>query len=73
MKVDKMKSSVEINGKTFIKSTKSPYGKFCVGVCKENDSVLVTNTKENGEQICTFSLDEWRAFIAGVKNNEFDY
>jgi hypothetical protein len=33
--------------------------------------VLVRNSQAAGEQI-EFSVEEWRAFLAGVKRNEFD-
>jgi hypothetical protein len=63
---------IEIEG---IKYRKSSYsnsgGQFCVGVAHEDDLVLVTNTKTRGP-VVRFTKVEWRAFIAGVKEHEFD-
>lgn len=41
----------------------------CVKVAIEPDLIRVRDT--NGV-IVSYDADEWRAFIAGVKNNEFD-
>jgi len=43
----------------------------CVGVAMGSDAVHVTNTTTPGP-IAQFSRAEWSAFIAGVKNGEFD-
>lgn len=43
----------------------------CVGVSKHEDIIVVTNTK-NKEAFVEFSPYEWKIFIKGVKNNEFD-
>lgn len=42
----------------------------CVAVKRDNKAVRVKDTKTG--DVLTFSHDEWRAFINGVKNNEFD-
>jgi hypothetical protein len=43
----------------------------CVGVAIEADAVYVTNTTAPGP-VAKFTHDEWKLFVAGVKNSEFD-
>jgi len=66
-----MELITEINGQKFRKSTFSGKQHNCVGVSMNEDSVLVVNTKTKKE-IVSFTHDEWKAFIAGVKNDEFE-
>jgi hypothetical protein len=44
---------------------------FCVGV-RANEKVEVIDTKNMDGSVLTFSKEEWRAFVQGVKNGEFD-
>jgi hypothetical protein len=45
----------------------------CVGVFEKSDGgVVVGNTQDPQGASLIFSRDEWMAFIAGVKNGEFD-
>lgn len=63
---------IEINGKKYIKSSASYRdGGRCVGVCIEPNNVYIVNTNDNSAPI-KYSIDEWRAFIEGVKAGEFD-
>lgn len=64
-----MNEIVEIDGHKFKKSTFTR-GR-CVGVSIEKEKVLITNTSRK-QSIVEFTVDEWDAFIKGVKNNEFD-
>lgn len=61
----------KIKGKEFRKSTFSGESHKCVGVSitKNDVSIVNTNTKK---EIVSFTHDEWKAFIKGAKNNEFD-
>lgn len=43
----------------------------CVEISTDKSEVCVRHSK-HPEQVLTFSAEEWRAFIAGVKNGEFD-
>ncbi|MCT4552228.1 MAG: DUF397 domain-containing protein [Alphaproteobacteria bacterium] len=43
----------------------------CVGVKKDGETFVVTNTT-GGQPEVKFTQDEWEAFIKGVKNGEFD-
>ena len=63
-------TKVLIGDYEFVKSSFS--GRFkCVGVAIDGEFVMVTNTNKP-ESIIKFTKEEWRAFILGVKNNEFD-
>ena len=56
----------------FITSSKCATG-ACVGVARLEDGlVAVQDTKDFTRQPLSFTKDEWRAFVAGVKNGEFD-
>lgn len=65
-----------MNKNKWIKSEKSTANMQCVEVlhvdkARDSDMVMVRNGRfPNTVMICT--EDEWRAFIDGVKNNEFD-
>lgn len=45
----------------------------CIEVCGDvHDQVLVRDSKNPDAGYLTFTRDEWLAFLAGVRNNEFD-
>lgn len=60
----------ELDGNVFITSSFSARGDRCVAVSIQDDAVLVTNSK-NRVSVVAFTHDEWAAFIAGVKQGEF--
>lgn len=46
---------------------------LCVEVCITEDAVLVRDSKlGDASPVLTFTHDEWRAFLAGANNAEFD-
>jgi hypothetical protein len=47
-------------------------GGNCVQVGRRPDHVVVRDSKDSSRSPLIFSHAEWVAFIAGVKNNEFD-
>jgi len=61
----------EIDGNIFVTSSFSPRGVLCVGISIQDEEILVTSSKDRNS-IVSFSHDEWAAFIAGVKQGEFD-
>ena len=56
----------------FRTSTVCPCGCGCVGVAIKTDAVYVTNTTTPDSPINRFTHEEWKAFVAGVKNGEFE-
>ena len=63
--------TIEINGVVYLKSSCSNSSQLCVGVAYKDNDVLVINTNTQG-LVLRFTKDEWRAFLSGVKANEFD-
>lgn len=61
----------QFEGRDYVKSAFSGAGHQCVGVSIDRENVAVINTNTMDKAIF-FTHDEWRAFIKGVKNNEFD-
>ena len=47
-----------------------------IGVCAEvavgEEKMVLIRQSENSEHVLSFSPDEWRAFVDGVKAGEFD-
>ncbi len=44
----------------------------CVEVAIEPPVVLIRHSADPHGPRLSFSLDEWRAFVAGVRNDEFE-
>lgn len=64
-------ATVEVDGVVYKKSSLSNSSQLCVGVAFKNDDVLVINTNTR-DLVLRFTREEWLAFVAGVKSNEFD-
>jgi hypothetical protein len=47
-------------------------GNGCVEVALVGDQVAVRDSKEAARPILMFTADEWRAFLAGVRDGEFE-
>jgi Domain of unknown function (DUF397) len=48
-------------------------GGSCVEVAGHDGAILVRDTKDHGRgPVHRYTPDEWRAFVAGVRNGEFD-
>lgn len=44
----------------------------CVGVARLDNLVAVQDMKDPSQRMLTFTKEEWQAFVAGVKNDEFN-
>ena len=44
----------------------------CVGVARQGDSVVIGNTNHPERPVSSFTLQEWRDFIIGIKLGDFD-
>jgi putative sterol carrier protein len=62
----------ELDGFVCARGTKATSGEFCVAVKRDNHGVHIRDTKDETDTTLSFSNDEWKAFIDGVKNNEFN-
>jgi hypothetical protein len=47
-------------------------GGNCVEVARDGESVLVRNTRDREGGTLAFTTGEWRAFLAGARDGEFD-
>lgn len=45
--------------------------KTCVAVAVKDEGVAIRNSNDSSRRTLYFTHDEWQAFIAGVKANEF--
>lgn len=43
----------------------------CVEVARTSGGFLVRDSKDPDSPVLSFTLDEWSAFEAGIRNNEF--
>lgn len=64
----------DLSNATWFKSSKSgPYTDNCVEVAfVENNVIAVRNSNTPAQGVVLFNDAEWDAFLAGVKDNEFD-
>ncbi|WP_084956082.1 DUF397 domain-containing protein [Thermoactinospora rubra] len=56
----------------WVKSTFSHMTGDCVEILRADSLVHVRDSKDPSGPVLTFSHGEWRAFLAGVRNAEFD-
>ena len=47
-------------------------GNGCVEVREDNDTVFVRHSRQPEGPTLEFNRHEWRAFLAGVRNDEFE-
>jgi hypothetical protein len=48
-------------------------GGTCVRVAVNGQEVLIGDSKEPAGPVLTYSFSEWRDFLAGAKNGDFDH
>ena len=64
---------VEASALTWRKSTRSVGNGNCVEAAKlSNGHLLIRDSKDKTGPMLAFTPSEWRAFIDGVKDGEFD-
>jgi hypothetical protein len=66
-----MSGRVTINRVAYKKSSYSRDDRHCVGAGFRRGCVSVVNTKTDGPAV-RFTIDEWNAFLKGVKDGEFE-
>ncbi len=63
----------DITGAVWHKSSRSENnGGACVEVAELSDAVAVRDSKDQSGPILIFTPEEWRAFVGGVKDGEFE-
>ena len=65
-------NSDDITRVAWKKSTQSNGSGNCVEVAVTPDGVLIRDSKDPEGAILTFTPAEWRAFVGGAKDGEFD-
>lgn len=60
-KLEWFKSSFSANGQSCVETARLPGG-----------GMAVRDTKNREGAVLRFTKDEWRAFVAGIKDNQFD-
>ena len=61
-------SSTYIRWRTAAKSG----GGNCIQVARRDDVIMIADSKNPGGPILVYTLQEFHAFINGIKNGEFD-
>ncbi|WP_280204261.1 DUF397 domain-containing protein [Nocardia farcinica] len=65
--------STDLSGAHWFKSTFSQGGGECVEIAHlDNGGVGVRDSKNPSGPVLTFTLAEWDAFLAGVRDGQFD-
>jgi predicted secreted Zn-dependent protease len=64
-------SDLGVDGLSWRKSSRSEEAN-CVEVAISPADVLVRHSQDHPGKILRFTYSEWHAFLAGVRNNEFD-
>ena len=60
-------------GPLWIKSSHSYANGNCVEVSDQPEGTIgVRNSREREGPVLNFTVDEWQAFLGGVRNGEFD-
>ncbi len=44
----------------------------CVGVARQGEFIIISNTGDPDSPVPKFTAAEWRAFLAGAKKGDFD-
>jgi Domain of unknown function (DUF397) len=44
----------------------------CVEVALQTQAVVVRDSKDSAGPVLKFTVEEWAAFVAGVRNGQFD-
>lgn len=65
-------TSQDLTRATWRKSARSGNNGNCVEVAITENAVGVRDTKNREGGILVFTPDEWRAFVGGVRDGEFD-
>jgi hypothetical protein len=61
----------DLDGAVWRKSRRSTEGD-CVEVAAVAGGMAVRDSKDPGGAVLRFTVAEWRAFVAGVRDGEFD-
>jgi hypothetical protein len=64
--------TIDLTRAAWHKSSRSSGNGNCVEVAVVDDAVAVRDTKDRSGPVLVFTAAEWRAFVSGAKDGEFD-
>jgi hypothetical protein len=67
-----MSSNPEVPGSFVWRAARSCESGACVGVAQQGGAILIRNTNNPEDPVSRFTVEEWKAFVAGIKLGEFD-
>lgn len=65
--------TIQFFDEEFKTSSLCPICENCVAVAYKNDHIAVRSTMDPDKKTVMFTKDEWKVFIEGVKNGDFDF
>jgi hypothetical protein len=65
-------ATMDLTRAAWFKSTRSSGNGNCVEVAIVDDTVGVRDSKDRSGPVLVFTASEWRAFVAGAKDGQFD-
>lgn len=65
--------SIKFQDEEFKSATACAHCAHCVTVAHKDGVIAVRDSKDAAKNTLNFNHDEWQAFVAGVKNGEFDF
>jgi hypothetical protein len=65
-------ATMDLTRAAWFKSTRSSGNGNCVEVAIVDDAVGVRDSKDRSGPVLVFTASEWRAFVAGAKDGQFD-
>jgi hypothetical protein len=65
-------SAGELAGLAWIKAQASNHNGACVEVAASTDKIAIRDSKDPGGPILVYTATEFRAFLDGARNGEFD-
>lgn len=67
------KACVEAAYVPFVKSSYSTTNATCVEAAPADGRILVRDGKDPDGPVLSYTMEEWNAFLAGVRSGEFDF
>jgi hypothetical protein len=65
--------SIKFQDQDFKSATLCAHCATCVTVAHKDGVIAIRDSKDASKSTLNFNHDEWQAFVAGVKNGEFDF
>lgn len=63
---------IQFNDGDFHKASGTLMRRVCVMVAHKDGAIAVRDSKDSSKKTLVFNEEEWRVFVQGVKDGEFD-